>query len=203
MTARRRAVDFDDLVEQMRDDVVSLDDWPTVVGGECSEAQLMDWLNDLDLSAMDVRIWWFTDHATIGRDGPPGSAELLERARLFGKGGDLDVRRDGTLFRWRYIGEAQYAPQGDSLEYPGSGEAGPVCQRERKALLWGTRENGQEQWFDDRVSGAKLTYFPDPLPLPQDTEERVKVQFREYTQAGQTVAVWLVGLEKYREAKNG
>lgn len=30
---------------------------------------------------------------------------LLERARIFGEAGDLDIRRDGEEFRWRFLGE--------------------------------------------------------------------------------------------------
>ena len=72
-----------------------------------------------------------------------------------------------------------------------------TTSRERTALLWGTRERDQKQWFDDRVSGASLTYFPDPPSLPEKVEERVQVRFREYTQAGRTLVVWLRKLEPY------
>jgi hypothetical protein len=203
MSSRRRAVHFPSLVEQMKEDVLPIEDWPTVVGGRCGATELVDWLNGLDLSPMDVRIWYFTDHCTIGNDGPPGSVEFLERARLFGQGGDLDLRRDGEVFRWRYVGKAEHAPDGEALAYLGEAKESPVYCREREALLWGTRENGQDQWFDDRVSGARLTYPVDRSSLSGETEERVKVRFREYTQAGQTVAVWLLGLEAYEEVKNG
>lgn len=203
MNSRRRAVHFPSLVEQMKGDVLSTEDWPTIVGGRCRATELVDWLNGLDLSPMDIRIWWFTDHCTIGNDGPPRSAELLERARLFGEGGDLDLRRDGEVFRWRYVGKAEREPVGEALAYPGEAEESPVYCREREALLWGTRENGQGQWFDDRVSGAKLTYPVDRLSLSGETEERVKVRFREYTQAGRTIAVWLLDLQGHEEVKNG
>jgi hypothetical protein len=35
----------------------------------------------------------------------PAEPLALERARLFGEQGDLDLRRDGDSFRWRFIGE--------------------------------------------------------------------------------------------------
>jgi len=71
-------------------------------------------------------------------------------------------------------------------------------------LLWGhTGRRDKEQWFDDRVSGAELTYFTETPALPDNVEERVKVKFREYTQAGRTLVVWLLSLERYQEAKNG
>jgi hypothetical protein len=191
MSEKRRAVDFPNLIRRMKEDELKPSEWPTVVGGECSEAELVDWLNGLDLSAMEVRIWESTDRCTIGDDGPPETAGWLERARIFGAGGDLDVRRDGDDFRWRYVGEADYAPEEEELlPYPGTPER-PVYRRTREALLWGERKEGQPQWFDDRTAGADLSYPVEGAPA------RVQVHYWEYTQAGRTLAVWLRGLEEY------
>jgi hypothetical protein len=202
MNGQREAVDFERIVRQMEASKLAATDWPTVKGGECPADGVVSWLGELDLSGMDVRIWSFTDHCTIGDEGPPSTAEYLERVRLFGAGGDLDVRRDGEVFRWRFVGSSKYAPEGDELEYPGMDES-PVYGREREALLWGTREGEQRQWFDDRVAGAQLTYLPDPGPLAEGVEERVRIKVREYTQAGRPLAVWLLRLDSYREGKNG
>lgn len=202
MSGKRQAVNFKKLIDQMEDDKLSAGEWPRIVGGSCTEAELVNWLGNLDLSDLIVRIWEFTDRCTIGDDGPPGTAEKLERARLFGEGGDLDIRRNGNRFLWHYVGEADHAPEGETLTYPGTTES-PVYCRERKSLLWGTREKEKEQWFDDRVSGAELTYFTETPALPGNVEERVKVKFREYTQAGRRLVVWLLKLEGHQEAKNG
>jgi hypothetical protein len=180
---------FEALVEQMQKDVIEESDWPAVTGGTCSEADLPAWLGGLDLSALDVRIWEYTDRCTIGADDPPPEdAGRLERARLFGAKGDLDVRRDGGAFRWCYAGERERAPDGKMLPWPGTAE-NPVHRRVRTALLWGTREKDQQQWFDDRVAGAALTYPVEGAP------ERMQVRYHEYTQAGRTLVVWLRGLE--------
>lgn len=202
MSKKRTAVNFEELVPQMKKDELVAERWPTIVGGHCAEAELLDWLDGLSLQEMTHHIWSFTDHCTISDDGPPESAERLERARLFGEGGDLDIRRDGQNFFWRYAGKADYAPACETLAYPGTPES-PVYCRERTALLWGTREKEQEQWFDDRVSGASLTYFPNPTPLDEGVKERVQVRFREYTQAGRVLVVWLRELEARQEVKNG
>lgn len=188
MSEKRKAVDFEELKAQMEADKIEASDWPTVVGGMCPEAELLGWLVRLDLSGMDVRIWEFTDRCTIGSDGPPEQVERLERARLFGKGGDLDIRRDGSRFLWRYVGKSEKAPEGKPLGWPGS-EANPVYRRKRTALLWGERKEKQPQWFEDRTAGAALTYPVDSTPA------RVQVCYYEYTQAGRTLAVWLRGLE--------
>jgi len=194
MSEKRKAVDFEELVAEMEADRIEAENWPTVVGGMCSETELPGWLDRLDLSGMDVRIWEFTDRCTIGSDGPPEPGEIkrLERARLFGEGGDLDLRRDGDRFLWRYVGEKEKAPEGAVLEWPGS-EVNPVYRRERTALLWGERKEGQSRWFDDRVAGAELTYPVEGAPA------RVQVRYYEYTQAGRTLAVWLRRLEAYDE----
>ncbi len=195
MSKKREAIDFMEMVRQMKeDDKLSAEDWPTIRGDECAAGDLLEWLKKLDLSGMKFRIWEFTDRCTIGTDAPPQQVERLERARLFGESGDLDIRRDGQRFLWRYVGAAENAPACEEMEWPGS-DVNPVYRRERTALLWGTRERQQTQWFDDRVSGASLTYFPNPTPLDEGVEERVQVQFREYTQAGRVLAVWLRGLE--------
>jgi len=192
MSEKRKAVDFEELKAEMEADKIEPGDWPTIAGGTCPETELPRWLGGLNLSSMDVRIWEFTDRCTIGNDGPSEQLERLERARLFGEGGDLNVRRDGSRFLWRYVGEEENAPKGDNLNWPGD-ETGLVYRRERTALLWGERKEGQTQWFDDRTAGAALTYPVDGAPA------RVQVRYYEYTQAGRTLAVWLRGLEAYND----
>ena len=199
MSEKRKAVSFRELLKQMEKDKEPAEGWPTITGGECAEGGLSEWLKMFDLTEMDVCIWEFTDHCTIGSDGPPERVERLERARIFGEGGDLDVRRDGERFRWRYVGKPEHAPKDDNaqeLKWHDT-DISPVYCRERTALLWGTRKGKQKQWFDDRVSGASLTYFSDPPSLPEKVEERVQVRYYEYTQAGRTLVVWLRGLEAY------
>jgi hypothetical protein len=191
MSEQTKAVNFTELLDRMEKDRRPAEGWPTIAGAECAEDELLVWLAALDLAEMDVRIWEFTDHCTIGPDGPPDTAKWLERARLFGEGGDLDVRRDGDRFLWRFVGKEEYAPDGEPLELPTGDEIDPVYRRERTALLWGERKEGQSQWFDDRTAGAVLTYPVEGAPA------RVQVRYYEYTQAGRTLAVWLRGLEAY------
>jgi len=191
MSEERKAVDFPELLEQMEKDRHPGEGWPTITGAECTEGELLSWLGNLDLTGMDVRIWEFTDHCTIGHDEPPETSKWLERARLFGEGGDLDIRRDGHRFLWRFVGKEKYAPDGDRLDLPTGDEINPVYRRVRTALLWGERKEGQTQWFDDRTAGAALTYPVEGAPA------RVQVRYYEYTKAGRTLAVWLRGLEAY------
>lgn len=208
MRTEPQPICFEDLVDEVRNSVCAT--WPTVRGGVWSdEAKMKERLGAFKgQSALGWRIWETTDSCAIGRDwfeeqdqASRDNWRWLERARLFGEGGDLDVRRDGERFLWRYVGERDHAPPGrDELKPDGSS---PVYCREQTALLWGTRRGNQKQWFDDRVSGASLTYFPDPSALPESIEERVGVKIREYTQAGRTLVVWLLGLETIKTEEEG
>ena len=202
MKTKPKPICFKDLVDEVRSSVCM--DWPTVVGGVWKgEAELVQQLKAYRSSeALCWRIWEMTDSCIIGQDwfkeqdqDGRDNWRWLERARLFGEGGDLDVRRDGERFLWRYVGEPDHAPPGDNKLEPDDGS--PVYCREQTALLWGTRERDQEQWFEDRVSGAKLTYLPKTPTLSEGMEERVQVRYYEYTQAGRTLVVWLRGLEAY------
>ena len=92
---------------------------------------------------------------------------------------------------WRFVGKAEYAPEGKLLQLQTGEEIDPVYRRERTALLWGERKEGQPRWFDDRTAGAALTYPVEGAPA------RVQVRYCEYTQAGRTLAVWLRKLEPY------
>ena len=188
MVDKRKPVDFDELVDEMAAEILDPEAMPTVVGGRCSGDEVGEWLDVLDLSGMSVRIWTFTDHATIGSEGPPETFELLERARLFGEHGDLDLRRNGDDFHWRFVGNHDFAPDGEPLKWSDL-EDNPVYGRETRALLWGEYREDADAWFDDRTAGAALTYPVDGDP------DRVWVRYREYTQAGHVLAVWLLGLE--------
>lgn len=188
---RREAIDFDDLVTALvESQTPPKGSWPAIVSGECESGEFLDWLHKLCLKKLDVRIWCYTDRCEIGEAAAPQNIAYLERARLFGCGGDVDIWRDGQGFRWRYIGPSDNAPTGRALSWPRN-ETNPVFCRERTALLWGNRPKGRARWHDDRVAGAALTYPIDGAP------ERVQVTYREYTQAGRPFAVWFTGLEEY------
>ncbi len=189
---KRKAIDFKELVGDLIENQQAPEEgWFIIVGGKCEEDALLDWLEDLDLATLDIRIWFYTDACVIGSDATPEEdVALLERARLFGPGGDLEIWRGRRGFRWRYVGLAAHAPQGEVLSWPDDKNS-PVFWRERTALLWGNRPAGQKRWHDDRVAGAALDY-----PV-SGTPERVHVRYREYTQAGRPFAIWLRELEGY------
>jgi hypothetical protein len=188
---KREAIDLKDLVNKLIQGRTEPEDgWPVIKSGDCDSDALLGWLTGLDLKKLGVRIWCYADACTIGTDAVPKDVELLERARLFGPGGDLEIWRGGKGFRWRYVGPADNAPEGKELPWQGN-ENDPVFWRERTALLWGNRPESRARWHDNRVAGAALTYPISGAP------ERVRVRYREYTQAGRPFAVWYTGLEEY------
>ena len=187
----REAVNFDTLIQEMKNEVVANGAAPTMTTGACAVAELEIWLEKLKKAGFSVAIWEYTDHTTIGAAMQPDDLQWLEHARLFGAGGDLELWRADGKFRWRYVGESAYEPDnGQPLPWPATSENPVYCQ-ERRALLWGERKAGQSQWYDDRTAGAELTY-----PV-EDAPQRVRVRYKAYTQAGRVLAVWYTGLEGY------
>ncbi|HQI83437.1 MAG TPA: hypothetical protein PKV20_02525 [Anaerolineae bacterium] len=188
MAKRLEAPDFETIVRDMaRECVRDPQTRPVVRAGCVTECALATWLADPKLKKLPVHIWMRADACTIGSDPAP-DPHLLEGARLFGEGGDLELWRAGAGFCWRFVGAQDSAPAGDELPWPGT-DLNPVYCQKRAALLWGKREKGETQWFDDRVAGAQLTY------PGMENAKRVQVCYDAYTQAGHVQFVWLKKLE--------
>jgi len=182
---------FERIVQEMAKQRVSdAGQRPVVRAGTVAENELAGWLGTLKWDGLQVCIWIRADGCAIGADCAPGDPQLLEGARLFGESGDLELWRTGNGFGWRFVGQAEGAPEGKDLPWPGD-DLNPVYCQPRKALLWGKREEGETQWFDDRVAGAQLTY------PGMESAKRVQVCYDAYTQAGHVQFVWLKKLEAY------
>jgi hypothetical protein len=123
----------------------------------------------------------------------------LERGRLFGKGGDLDLRRDGDTFRWRFVGAPNVRPpEGYAAKENDFWEQHPHAKFHcyvETTLLWGKREG--DRWHDDRVAAAELDY-----PAPDDAE-RVQVKYQVYSRSGRVEFVWLIGVDEWQEESDG
>ena len=165
-------------------------------GGRCAESNLSEFLRQWDLSEMPFRVWEYVSKIAFGQDTLPQNVALLERGRLFGEGGDLELRRDGAAFAWRFVGPAGIQPPtGDygAQDYWASPPEVTFHQCEATALLWG-KWNG-EKWADDRVGAATLDY-----PKPG---ERMQISYKTFSRAGQVEFVWFTGLSEWKEADNG
>ncbi|MGC9400701.1 MAG: hypothetical protein ACP5HM_16435 [Anaerolineae bacterium] len=195
----RKPIEFDDLVEQVNKPQVGKERL-AIWGGTCAEVALEGFLDGWDLEQMPYRIWESTDRIDFGKDTPVPNVALLERGRLFGTGGDLDLRRDGDTFRWRFVGDPDVRPpagydakENDFWAQEENQSTAFHCYKET-ALLWGKREG--KRWHDNRVAAAELDY-----PTP-DGAGRVQVTYKVYSRAGRVEFVWLTRLQEWTKEEN-
>ncbi len=190
-------VDFDKLVQEVRQSQIgqaALSIW----GGRCAESDLLTFIQQWPLDQIPYRIWEYASEVTFERKSLPKNVALLERGRLFGEGGDLEVRRDGQEFVWRFIGPAGVRPPaGDygAQDYWADHSGATFYQRGETALLWGKRDGSR--WYDDRVGAARLEY-----PAPSEWS-RVQIAYWAFSRAGRVEFVWYTGLSEWKEDDNG
>lgn len=188
-------VNFEELVQEVTQSQCRQADL-SIWGGRCAECNLLEFLQKWPLAQMPYRIWEYASEIAFEQNTLPQNVALLERARLFGPGGDLELRRDGTAFAWRFVGSADVQPPaGDygAQDYWAGHPQVTFQQREETALLWGKRDGGK--WADDRVGAATLNY--------PATSERVQVCYKTFSRAGRVEFVWFTGLSEWKEADNG
>ena len=203
-------IKFEKLLAQVKQPLVGKGDL-SIWGGTCSESALLDFIKGWPLKRMPYRIWEYADRIQFERGGLPSQEDivLLERGRLFGedgesgKGGDLELRRDGDSFRWRFIGKIgkdETAPlEGcDARDFwETHDDVAFHCYRET-ALLWGKHDG--DRWHDDRVAAADLRY---PVGDGEGAPERVQVEYKVYSRAGRVQFVWLTKLSEWKEENDG
>jgi len=109
-------VNFDELVKEVTHSQVgraTLSVW----GGRCFEDNLLEFLREWEKTAqMPYRIWEYASDIVFEENTLPDDPVLLQRGRLFGKDGDLEVRRDGTSFAWRFIGPPKIQPPAGNFD---------------------------------------------------------------------------------------
>lgn len=190
---------FSDIIHQMKLSQVgktTLAIW----GGRCGEDELLTFLRQWDLAEMPYRIWEYASTIKFQKDTLPEHAILLQRGRLFGPGGDLEVRRNGREFTWRFIGPAgAHPPEGNyqAQNYWDSHSDAVFFEEEARALLWGQRQVGNDRWKENRVGAAQLDY------PASDGWQRVQIHYKTYSCAGQIEFVWYTNLSKWKEDNNG
>lgn len=191
-------VDFEKLVKEVKRPLCGREHL-AVWGGTCTEGVLTEFLAGWPLERMPYRIWESTDRIDFEKDAPAPSVALLERGRLFGPGGDLELRRESDRFHWRFVGPPDIRPpQGydtDETDFWTQHPDAAFHCSEGTVLLWGERRG--DGWQDDRVAAARLDY-----PAPADSK-RVQVRYNVYSRAGQVDFVWLTGLSEWKEKING
>jgi len=176
-----------------------LDAWrlprTATLNGDDTPYVLLEQVDALKLVAVDE----ITTGSQIRLDHP----DLLERLRIFGPGGDFEVRRDEERLYWRWIectGDEegrQVADLSTDKQFAGAdfwAQTPPppdLLRHETRLLLWGQWDDKLGGWFDDRVAGSQLSY------PGMEGCERVYVHGWEFISNGATQFVW------WRELKEG
>lgn len=191
----RTPVDFKKLVEKVHQPQFSQMNL-TILGGQCNESNLIEFLKKWDMIEMPYRIWEYASEIDFGKNPLPQNVVLLERGRVFGPRGDLMLNRNEAAFVWRFIGPGDIqAPAGTygMRDYWESHPNVKFHQYEEAALLWG-QWNGK-RWTEGRVAAAILCY-----PM---VGQRIQLHYKVFSYTGQVKFVWYTGLSEWKEADNG
>ncbi|HEB64996.1 MAG TPA: hypothetical protein ENJ02_05590 [Chloroflexi bacterium] len=195
----KKAVDFTTLVEQVTKSQVGKEAL-SIWGGRCAESDLVKFLEQWNnLAQMPYRIWEYASKIVFEKDTLPDKAVLLQRGRLFGADGDLEVRRDGEKFAWRFVGPAGTQPPDGDYQTDNYWDAHPdvvFFEEEASALLWGQRQMNNGRWKENRVGAAHLAYPADP------GWQRVQVHYKTFSRAGRPQFVWYTSLSEWKEDDN-
>ncbi len=146
-------------------------------------------------------LWHHTDSIELCRytDGDPvtGDTALLERMRLFGgepvptddslpeTGGDLELRRDGELLRWRFVGAPAATPRSAladrKIAYQDFWAHHPdetFQIRRQTQLLWGEQKKRRNTEAPDQNESADISVpnpeFLEVEPDPNTAEKSVQ-----------------------------
>jgi hypothetical protein len=194
MNHRHDYIDFEDVINEMSQPRIGPGGL-TALGGnesfspETARRLLTAW--GIPRPDMPWGVWEFMDEITPiqGVESIREDLEYLERVRVFGRGGDVEVRRDGDRLLWRFVGPGGLnAPAGfAALDY-WAAHPEPLHRRELTTLLWGEYDPEAKTWREDRVRAANLNYA-----APTDWR-RVALRFAEYAHAGVVAHVWWLDL---------
>ncbi len=202
-----RTLNFKEEVEELVDDpLISKDGDIAILGGEFKasggktlEQVLEGFLKKWDFSRMPYHIWEYMHRIEFTKNLPDSEEySLLERGHIFGSGGDLDLRRDGERFLWRFIG-----PKGAPLlsgygakDFWAENPDVRLRQHNESALLWGDYKEAFGRWQEDRVGWAELEY-PITSQQARKQGERVWIHYTIFTDGGQVAFVWWKELKSH------
>jgi len=176
---------FDDLLKEKR---ISQNDIQ-IRGGEIKEKELAEFIKKWNLSGMPYKIMETTEEIIVTKDDIDITPQIVERIKIFGGDGDLDLKRDSSCFRWRYIGKNSPPPDITAENFWDKNPSKKFFMEEKEALLWGKYNQNMKRWHDDRVARAKLSYPVNENP------ERVKICYKTLSEKGVISFVWFTELK--------
>lgn len=160
---------FNELGEQAKD--VGADDL-VIRGGEFAGNRLAEFIQAWEAANLDGALTWAmveeVSRFYVLRLNRPGEAipddpYLLERCRLFGPTGDLDIRRERDRFLWRFIGDSLESwPALEEFEFQDfwrGREPKPVFRAvEREYMQWRPEDGrASNQWRGETSLAGKDT----------------------------------------------
>ena len=175
---------------ELQEERITKDDL-LIWGSEIEEDDLQQFISNWDQSEMPFVILETIREIVIIKNYHFSTLEphAVERIRIFGSGGDLDIRRDAYHFKWRYIGKNRLPEDVKGVDFWDKKADKMFFMEEKEALLWGQYNSNRKVWHDNRVAKAKLSYPVEGNP------ERVKIRYRTLSEAGVIVFLWFVAIE--------
>jgi hypothetical protein len=170
-----------------------------LVGGWVDAAQvdaLVAWLQKAGEGPWwSFREWTDRMRLTEGVAGIGDDVVRLVWGRWFGDAGDLEVRRDGGRFRWRWVGDAEIRPPEDvakrDVDFFSASTRTVLRPAEDTALLW-DRADGRVATADTKTT---LSLLPD--------KSRLRLRYTAYYDRGVVAAVRYRAIEPVPGGRKG
>ncbi len=173
----------------------------TIIGGKIKKDEVDKMIKIIPIiSQMPFAICEYTNQIKFTKNEDI-KTEHLERGRLFGENGDLEIRRDEDSYLWRFIGavEAKYFLEFSYNNFWNNADIKHLYEYDKSFLLWGERKKDNLH-HDIKVASAKLIY---PVEYPKEKieenlnnkVERAIVKYRLYTSYGRPQFAWYYGVE--------
>ena len=162
----------------------------TIIGGSFSPERLEEFLTAWGLPRETTPhcLWETVSDWSFLHGSLPTSDRTFERAKFFGHGGELNIRREQGGLHWHFLGSPA-TPVASGFESRNFWDEYPDVRfraHDATALLWGKLrdvEQGGHLWYDDRVGWARLAY-------PHPAAERLEIELTNLMDHGQIAFVW-------------
>lgn len=163
-------------------------------GGKIDEQELRDFLNAWDFNQMPYSITETINTIMFEmnfnfQNLQESLLNSIQRVRIFGIKGDLNIRKDGSSIFWRFIGDEKppenYNQNNFWINHPNQ----EFFTTDEEAFLWGTYNPESHRWRSNKVGKADLNY-------PVQEFSRVKLNFKTFSHNAQIAFVRLIDVKE-------